>query len=354
MIAERRQPSAIDSRIDQAKDEAMVSLKGPREGGSGGASRHRAVAENAIAPSQIGTRAWRVVLLRAARHVVTARLPLLSAGIAFFAVLSVAPVLVTAVSVYGAVNTPTQALNQLSQVADMLPTQLQPIVRDQLTSITTASTKVLTVRGLTGLVLALSTATTAMASLIDALTVAYHETETRGFLRRFALAVSFVLGGALLLGAVIAGAGVSVRALPKAPEVVRALAPVVIWIVLAALMSAVLAVLYRLAPDRRQARWRWITWGASGATALWLVTSVALFAYVQRLGTYESTYGSLAGVVISMFWLWISVLLVVLGAAVNGEAERQTRQDSTVGSEQPLGERGAVVADSAPPFAGDP
>jgi Virulence factor BrkB len=73
------------------------------------------------------------------------------------------------------------------------------------------------------------------------------------------------------------------------------------------------------------------TLGAIGATALWLATSMALFFYVQRLGTYESTYGSLAGVAISMFWLWISVLLVVAGAAVNGEAERQRARDSTVG-----------------------
>ena len=79
-----------------------------------------------------------------------ARLPLLSAGIAFFAVLSIAPVLVTALSVYGAINTPAQALDQLSRVAEMLPTEVQPIVADQLTSITTASTRVLTVRGLAG------------------------------------------------------------------------------------------------------------------------------------------------------------------------------------------------------------
>jgi membrane protein len=332
---------------------SMQAGKRGSDDGSGDSSGHRAVADDAVAPGQIRARAWRLLLRRAARHILVARLPLLSAGIAFFAVLSVAPVLVTAVSVYGAVNTPAQALNQLSRVADVLPTDLQPIVNDQLTTITTASTQVLTVRGLAGLVIALSTATTAMASLIDALTVAYHETETRGFLRRSALAVAFVLGGALLLGAVITVAGVSSRALRDAPEVVRTVAPVAIWIMLAALMIAVLAVLYRFAPDRKQARWRWITWGATGATALWLLSSVALFAYVQRLGTYESIYGSLAGVAISMFWLWISVLLVVAGAAVNGEAERQTTRDSTVGVEQPLGERGAVVADSAPPFAAD-
>lgn len=304
--------------------------------------------EHAATPGQIPWRGWRQLLRRAARHAVVAHLPLLSAGIAFFAVLSIAPVLVTALSVYGAVNTPAQALEQLSRVAEMLPPQVEPVVADQLTSITTASGAVLTVSGLTGLVLALATATTAAMSLIDVLTVAYHEVETRGFLRRLLLAVTFVLTGVLVLGAVIAAAGVTSRAVGDAPEPVRAVAPYLVWLALAALMSAVLAALYRYAPDRKQARWRWITWGAMGATTLWLATSVALFAYVRSLGTYEGTYGSLAGVAISMFWLWVTVLLVVLGAAVNGEAERQTGRDSTVGPERPMGERGAVVADSSP------
>lgn len=282
------------------------------------------------------------------RHVVAARLPLLSAGIAFFAILSVAPVLVTALSVYGAINSPAQALHQLSRVAEMLPPQLEPIVADQLTSITAASGKVNTVRGLTGLVVALGTATTAMMSLIDALTVAYHETETRGFRRRTVLSIAFVLGGALILGAVIATASALSRVLSVAPDLVQTMAAVALWLALSVLMSTLITVIYRFAPDRHHARWRWLTWGATGATAVWLAASLALFAYVQRLGTYESIYGSLAGVVISMLWLWMTVLLVVIGGAVNGEAERQTRRDSTVGPEQPLGKRGAVVADTVP------
>ena len=168
-------------------------------------------ADDAVSPGQIPARGWRQLLGRAMRHVVTAQLPLFSAGIAFFAVLSIAPVLVTAISVYGAVNTPEQALQQLSSVAGMLPADLQSVVADQLTTITAASTQVLTWRGLTGLVVALWTATTAMTYLIDGLTLAYHETETRGFLRRSGLAVAFVLGGALLLGGVIAVGGVASR-----------------------------------------------------------------------------------------------------------------------------------------------
>ena len=310
-------------------------------------------ASDADSPHLIPAREWGRVLRRVGRHVLSDRLMVQSAGVAFFAVLSIAPVMVTAISVYGAVNTPAHALEQLSGVAGMLPTDLETIVADQLTTITTASTQVLTFRGLTGLVAALYTATTAMTYLIDGLTLAYHETETRGFLRRTGLALVFVLGGALLLGGVLTAAGMVSSALEGAPGAVRAAAPVAAWVALAALMAVVLAVLYRFGPDRKQARWRWITGGATVATLLWLGTSIGLFAYVQSLGSYEATYGSLAGVAISMFWLWITVFLVIVGAAVNAEAERQTVRDSTVGPERPLGERGAVVADSAPPYPGE-
>jgi membrane protein len=327
-------------------------MMGPVTGSTEG--RTDAEAENAVAPAQLTARSWRQVLRRAAGHSLDARLPFLSAGVAFFAVLSIAPVLVTALSVYGAVNTPAQALSQLSRVAEVLPPQVQSLVADQLTSITTASGTVLTVRGLVGLGLALWTATTAMVGLMDALTVAYHETETRSFPKRTLLALVFVLGGALLLGAVIAVGGVVSRALDGTPDLVRTGVAVVAWPVLALLMSAALAVLYRFAPDRKNPQWRWTSWGATGATALWAVTSAALFAYVQSLGTYETTYGSLAGVAISMLWLWLTVLLIVLGAAVNGEAERQTERDSTVGPERPLGRRGAVVADSTPSRLNEP
>ena len=152
------------------------------------------------------------------------------------------------------------------------------------------------------------------------------------------------------VGAVLAAAGAVSRALVGLPGPVRAALPVVSWVALAVLGVVVLAVLYRYGPDRKEARWRWITGGSTIATLLWLATTAGLFAYVERLGSYQSTYGSLAGVAISMLWLWTTVFLVIVGAAVNAETERQTARDSTVGPEQPLGERGAVVADSAPPF----
>ena len=301
-------------------------------------------------PADIPAEGWRSILRRVVRNVLADRVLVQSAAVAFFALLSIAPVLVTAISVYGAVNTPEQALLQLSQAAGMLPADLHSIVAEQLRTITAASTQVLTWRGLTALVVALWTATTAMTYLIDGLTLAYHETESRGFLRRSGLALLFVLGGALVLGGVIAGAGVVSRWLAGAPDQVRAVAPVLTWVGLAVLMTGVLAVLYRYAPDRKNARWRWISGGSAVATLLWLTTTIGLFAYVESLGSYEATYGSLAGVAISMIWLWVTVVLVILGAVVDAETERQTTRDSTVGPERPLGQRGAVVADSVPPY----
>jgi membrane protein len=302
------------------------------------------------APGDLPPAAWRYVLASAGRRMVVDRMPLLSAGIAFFAVLSIAPVLVTALSVYGAVNTPEQARAQLSAVGQVLPTPMQAVVADQLTSITAASTQALTLSGAVALLLALSTATTAALSFIDALTTAYAENETRRFTQRLRLAVTFVVCGALLLGAAIVGSSMAARALAQAAPAVRGVGYVVLWSVLTASGITGLAVLYRYAPDRRQPRWRWASWGAVLATVLWVAVSAAFFGYVQSLGTYEATYGSLAGVAISMLWVFLTVLLVVLGAVVNAELERQTSRDSTVGPSRPAGQRGAVVADSVPPY----
>ena len=308
---------------------------------------------HADSPKRIPLRGWLRILRRAGRHVLSDRLQVASAGISFFAVLSIAPLLVTALSVYGALHTPEQVIEQLSGMAGALPDPMEPVVEDQLVSITEASTQVLTVRGLLGLAVALWTATTAATFLLDALTHAYHEEETRGFLRRSGLALLVVLGGAVLLGAVIALSGMLARVMNRGPAIIDWLGEVLVWPCLALLMIGVLDVLYRYGPDRKGARWRWISGGALLATLLWLVVSGGFFAYVQTLGDYESTYGSLAGVAISMFWVWVTVFLVIVGAAVNAEAERQTVRDSTVGPERPIGTRGAVVADSTPPYPGE-
>lgn len=110
-----------------------------------------------------------------------------------------------------------------------------------------------------------------------------------------------------------------------------------------------LAVVYRYAPLRERARWRWVTWGSSIASLLWLLASALFAEYVRTFGSYGRTYGALSGVMVLLLWFYLSSLVVVLGAVINAEMERQTCKDTTVRGGAPLGQRGAHAADTVGP-----
>ena len=106
-----------------------------------------------------------------------------------------------------------------------------------------------------------------------------------------------------------------------------------------------LSLLYRFAPSRREARWRWVTPGSALAAGLWLGASILFSVYVANFASYDATYGSLGAVAVLLLWFYLSALVVILGAELNAELELQTRHDTTRGSERPMGSRGAFVAD---------
>jgi membrane protein len=118
------------------------------------------------------------------------------------------------------------------------------------------------------------------------------------------------------------------------------------WPVLLVVLLIGLAVLYRYGPDRRAARWQWVSVGSAIAAVTWIAASFLFSWYLASFANYNATYGSLGAVVGLMIWLWISTILVLLGAELNAEIEHQTARDSTVGDEKPLGVRGAVMADT--------
>jgi membrane protein len=114
------------------------------------------------------------------------------------------------------------------------------------------------------------------------------------------------------------------------------------------LVAIALAVIYRLGPDRDAPRMRWVSVGAVVATVIWLIASIGFSIYTATFGNYAKTYGVFAGIVVLLFWLWLTMYAILLGAEINAEAEQQTAADTTKGPEEPLGERGAVKADSVP------
>ena len=107
-----------------------------------------------------------------------------------------------------------------------------------------------------------------------------------------------------------------------------------------------LALIYRFGPSREAPRWRWITWGSAAATVLWLGASALFSWYAASFGKFNETYGSLGAVIGFMTWLWISAIVILLGAELDAEMEHQTARDTTTGSPKPMGTRGARMADT--------
>ena len=107
-----------------------------------------------------------------------------------------------------------------------------------------------------------------------------------------------------------------------------------------------LAVLYRYGPNRTPARWRWLSIGTLLATLAWLAISALFSWYLVNFAHYDATYGSLGGAIGLMMWLWLSVVVILIGGELNAEMEHQTARDTTIGQEKHLGMRGAVMADT--------
>jgi len=118
------------------------------------------------------------------------------------------------------------------------------------------------------------------------------------------------------------------------------------WVLLWGFAVLALALLYRYAPCRENPQWRWVSWGSATAATLWLAASVLFSLYVRDFGNYGATYGALGGAVLLLMWFYLGAFAVLLGAELDAEMEHQTNVDTTSGPPQPMGKRGAFVADT--------
>ena len=134
-------------------------------------------------------------------------------------------------------------------------------------------------------------------------------------------------------------------ALTNAPYVVILAGKLISYLLLVLAGAGGAATLYRYGPDRKKAKWVWITPGSVIAAVLWLLLTIGFGLYVADFGNYNATYGSLGAVIVFLTWLYLSAYVLLLGAEVNAELERQTKCDTTEGPPMPIGNRGASVAD---------
>ena len=275
-------------------------------------------------------------------------LTLVAAGIAFYSLLSIAPALAAIVSIYGLVSDPADVARQINELSSTMPAEARQLLSDQLTSVASSSGASLTIGVVIGIVVALWGASSAMNQLLVALTLVNDEEETRGPVKLRATALVLTVGAIVFLVAVVALIAFVPVWLANSPIGDGAATAVSIlrWPLLLVLMLGALSFVYQVGPDRDRPRLRWVSWGAAIATALWLVASVAFSFYAANFGSYNETYGAMGAVVILMFWLLITAYCVLIGAEINAELEHQTTRDSTIGAAEPMGRRGAHVADT--------
>ena len=303
---------------------------------------------HAGAPWQIPLRGWKDILWRTYQQIGEDRLLAVAAGVVFYGLLALFPAVTALVSLYGLFANASAVNDQLSSLSGILPSSALDILHEQIARLTSKGDTKLGFGFVIGLGAALWSANAGMKAIIDGLNVVYEEKEKRGFIKLNLVSLAFTVAAiASLLLALSA-----VVALPLLlgqlglSSITNALFRFARWPLLLALVIIGLALIYRLAPSRREPRWQWLTVGSIFAAAAWLGSSALLSWYLANFAHYDAAYGSLGAGIGLMMWMWVSSIVILFGAQLNSEIEHQTAKDSTVERDRPLGARGAVMADT--------
>jgi membrane protein len=309
--------------------------------GSGDRGRH---ADSPLAIPPLG---WRDIFIRVWRGSKADNLNVLAAGIAFYAFLALLPLIASTAMIYGLVSTPLEVVRHVGKLVSVIPDAAQAVVaRRVIEVITGQSGGALTL--LLALLLTIYGGARSARSITAALNVIYGEGDVQRFARRWGIPILLALGSAaLMLFALTAIAlfGYVGELMPAGAPLEWRGAKLGFWLMVGAGISGGSALLYRYVPSRRHARWAWILPGALAASILWLLATFAFGLYIARFGRYDISYGSLAAVVVLQLWIYFSAFILLLGAKLNAEIERQTEEDTTVGAPRPAGRRHAASAD---------
>lgn len=310
---------------------------------------------NADSPQEIPAKGWKDVLLRTYKEFNNDRVTMIAAAVTYFLLLSLFPTMTAFVSIYGLFTDPATVTEHLQLLSSFVPEGGMEILNEQLTRLASTGGGALSFALILSIALALWSASSGVKTLFEAMNIAYDERESRNFFKLNATALLFTLAG--IVGAVLMiGAAVLVPVVLDFVGLGAGLEWLVrigTYVLLALALLLGLAALYRFGPSRQKARWRWITPGAILATILIIILSLLFSWYAANFGNFDKTYGSLGGLIGMLTWMWISIIAVLIGAELNSEAERQTKQDSTEGASDPMGRRDANAADTVGETAGE-
>ena len=337
---------------DRASSDGASPDAGPSGDGlpAGSPSPSELPGIHAEKPTDIPWRGWKQILKRAWAENKADNMPIIAGGVAFFGFLAIFAALIAMISLYGLVASPETVARQVQELSAQLPDEAARLIGQQLSAITTNSGGALTFGLIASVLGALWSSSGGVSNLMTAVNLAYDEVETRGFIKLRATSLALTLGAILFVLITFGLVAVVPAVLDALPLGIfgTILAQVIRWGALLVVMAGSLAVLYRIAPDRDAPKMRWVSLGSVVVTVVWALVSLAFSFYVNNFGSYDKTYGAIAGVIVLMLWLYLTCYLILLGAEINSEAEHQTAKDTTQGPEKPMGDRGATMADELP------
>lgn len=316
-----------------------VSAKRAKQSGRGRAAK---------TPAEVPAKGWNDILWRVYEALWEDRIMLIAAGSTFYLLLALFPALTAFVSIYGFVADRASVAENTSLLVGILPYDSVSLIRSQLEALASQDTKALSFGFIIGLSVALWSANNGVKGIFEALNVAYSENEKRSFFKLNLISFIITLGG-ILFGVLLL---IALGLVPHLMSLIgfnawnSTLVGLVRWPATALIVSLAISIVYRFGPDREQAKWRWLSVGAIGSTFVWMITAGSFTFYLANFADYNATYGALGAVAGLMVWIWISVIILILGAELNAELEHQTAVDTTTGKPQPMGARGAVVADT--------
>jgi len=301
----------------------------------------------ATSPFAFPALGWKDILWRTYREMGRDRLPALSGAITYYLLLATFPALAAFISLYGIFSDVGTVERQLSHLSSILPRDAVSLIGSQMLRLEAQRHATLSVAFVISTLLSVWSANAGMKALYDALNITYDETEKRDYVRRSLITYAATFAALVFIGLVVS-------MLIAAPVFFHDIglrrfgvwwAPMR-WLTVYLIAAGAFTLLYRYGPSRRHARWQWVAFGGLLAAAVWLGVSLAFSWYVNNIANFGVTYGSLGALIAYMLWVWFSAMVVLIGAELNSEIEHQTAIDTTIGASRPIGERGAVMADT--------